>query len=91
MFTLDKNVPIDVCKDDIVPCVYWFLSNYASTVWGGAASGDINSLSIILKICARSILDPDAFSSYKSLLKKVNWLSISLYIVSQMLNDLSSY
>ena len=70
MFTLDKKLPADVFTDDILPCVYWFLFNYASTVWGGAASGDINSLSIILKRCASSILDPDSFSSYKSLFKK---------------------
>ena len=54
--------------------------NYACTVWGGTASGVINSLSIVLKRCTRSILDADTNTSHTPLFKKLNWLPFSLYL-----------
>ena len=52
--------------------------SYASTVLGGAVSGDINSLLITLKRCARSILDVGVFDSHIPLFMKLKWLSIVL-------------
>ena len=40
----------------------------------------INSLSIVLKSCARSILDVDTYTSHTPLFKKLDWLQFSLYL-----------
>ena len=54
--------------------------NYASSVWGGAALGDINLISTIQKRCSRIILDIQTFSSHKPLFERLKWLPITDYI-----------